>query len=114
LGILGDLANGLETDLEASCDGSLGKPLGQSALDGGSGFGAQASGAGLWGEGLVAVFAAASGGSGAIGSVFDDGFGLMTAGASDGMNDHGILARQEVCQHQRDQLHNHVAGLLAR
>jgi hypothetical protein len=102
LGILGDLANGLEANLEASCDGSLGKPLGQSALDGGSGFGAEASGAGLWGEGLVAVFAAASGGSGAVGAVFDDGFGLVAVRAGNGMKDHGNLARQESCQEQRD------------
>ena len=100
--VLGDLADGLETDLEAAGDGALGESLRQGSLDGRSGFGAQAPGAGLWSESLLAVLATASLGSGAVGSVLDDGFGLVAERTGDSLNDHGILARQEPCQHQRD------------
>ena len=102
LGVLGDLSDGLETDLKASCDGSLGEPLGERPLDSLFGLLAGPSGGGLWGEGSLAVFAEASGGAAAVGAVLDDGIGLVAMWAANGMNDHGNLARQEPCQKQRD------------
>src|SRR5262249_7590807 len=75
------------------------------SLDGLGDLGIEAARVGLWGEGLVTVFAAASGGAAAVGAavgaVFDDGFGPLAERAGNGMNDHGNLARQDACQDQR-------------
>jgi hypothetical protein len=106
LSVLGDPSDGLVADPQTASDGPLAQALREGAFDGLSGGLARLARVGPRGEGLVAVFAAASCGPPSVGAVLDDGLGPLAVRANDGVSDHAKSTGQESCHHQRSQRHN--------